>query len=183
MVLKTSLIRSFSRVKCSIDLWSQSGFGGRIGSACLLRVGCPQNRSWMWSKASCGDFDFDSPSPGFTQRLDEAFIASSSRMYGWALERTSLILAALCFRVYLYREWVTSSLLMNASVETSSPQLEILVSWFWKKLMYNLRLSSCLNSMRRRWWLFHLASWKEAYWMRNASVTNVKLWIKRGGRE
>ena len=29
---------------------------------------------------------------------------------------------------------------MNASAKSSSPQLETLASWFWKKLMYNLGL-------------------------------------------
>ena len=32
----------------------------------------------------------------------------------------------------------------EASAETSSPQLGTLVSWLWKKLMCDLRLSLCL---------------------------------------
>jgi len=58
---------------------------------------------------------------------------------------------------------------MNVSAETFSPQLETLVSWLWKK-MYDLRLSPCLILKERRWWLFFLASWREAYWLRNAQL-------------
>ena len=63
------------------------------------------------------------------------------------------------------------------------PIIKTLVSGFWKKLMYDLRLSSSLILTERRWWLFFLASWREAYWVRNVSITSVKLWSERGGSE
>jgi len=41
-----------------------------------------------------------------------------------------------------------------------------------EKLTYDLRLSPCLILTGRRWWLLLLASWREAYWVRNASATS-----------
>ena len=71
--------------------------------------------------------------------------------------------------------WVTCSLLMNASIKTSSPQSETLASWLRKKLMYDLRLSPCLILTERRWWLFLLAFWWETYWAKDVPVIFAKL--------
>ena len=88
-----------------------------------------------WSGALRADFDFVPSSLGFAEGLEEAFIAYSNWTYDCAQERASLILATLCFMRCFHNGWVTYSLLMNASADTSSPQLKTLVSWFWKKLI------------------------------------------------
>ena len=87
-----------------------------------------------------------------------------------------------CLRMCLYREWeICNSLMMRV-------QRRLHRSWgpwrvgFWRNRCktWDYHLAS---SWRRRWWLFFLASRREAYWVRNASVTSSKLCRECRGRE
>jgi len=71
---------------------------------------------------------------------------------------------------------------MNASANTSSPQLETLVSWFWKKL---IRLEAIFRPHpdREKVVITPLGCLMSGVCVRKASVTSEKLWRERGDRE